>query len=321
MATAGGPAAGGAARPCAANAAGPADGGTPAGGGDHTGGSERSSHSGAPTQAPVRPGGVTPAATSRSLPVAGGAAGIVSVVVSTARNGATRASLAWQPSLRSSRRTRAAAPRSESTDPLRPRVATRSAPSRRSPSRNATSVVAFPTSTPAVTVTEPDRGAQAPLVCRGCHNHDILLSPRSQRCPPGGMAPSHQSRSSRGQAAAGVDLGGLGHQRGAAGQAAGGQRVRQRGQLRRRGTSRAERLVDREYLLVGELGQLGGAAQVLGELRVRVLLRDRRLPFQRVRVDPQVRETDLAAPDGIEGELIDRPPGQRPDLSRLSRLS
>src|SRR5215469_10789891 len=158
MATAGGPAAGGAAGACAASTAGPTDGGTPAGGGDRTGGSGRSSQSGAPTQAPVPPGVVTPAVSSRSLPVAGGAAGIVSVVVSTARSGATRASPARQPSLRSSRRTSAAAPRSESTDPLRPRVATRSAPSRRSPSRNATSVVAFPTSTPAVTGTRPAYG-------------------------------------------------------------------------------------------------------------------------------------------------------------------
>src|SRR5215472_4408220 len=127
----------------------------PAPGADHIGGSGRSSHSGAPTQEPVPPGVVTPAVISRSLPVAGGAAGIVNVVVSTARSGATLASPTWQPSLRSSRRTSAAAPRSESTDPLRPRVATRSAPISRSPSRNATSVVAFPTSTPAVTVTDP----------------------------------------------------------------------------------------------------------------------------------------------------------------------
>src|SRR5215470_4130022 len=174
MATAGGPAAGGTAGPCAASAAGPADGGTPAGGGDPTGGSERSSHSGAPTQAPVPPGVVTPAASSRSLPVAGGAAGIVSVVVSTARSGATRASLAWQPSLRSSRRTRAAAPRSESTDPLRPRVATRSAPSRRSPSRNATSVVAFPTSTPAVTVTRTTERRSVSPHRRQFHDHFVL---------------------------------------------------------------------------------------------------------------------------------------------------
>src|SRR5215831_1377327 len=160
MATAGGPAAGGAAGACAASTAGPADGGTPAGGGVHTGGSGRSSQSGAPTQALVPPGVVTPAVSSRSLPVTGGAAGIVSVVVSTARSGATRASPARQPSLRSSRRTRAAPPRSEPTDPFRPRVATRSAPSRRSPSRNATSVVAFPTSTPAVTATAPPAGRE-----------------------------------------------------------------------------------------------------------------------------------------------------------------
>src|SRR5262249_30052521 len=67
-----------------------------------------------------------------------------------------------QPRRRSSRRTSAAAARNESADPLRPRVGTRSTPISRVPSRKATSVVAFPTSTPAITVIQPaklrDRG-------------------------------------------------------------------------------------------------------------------------------------------------------------------
>ena len=41
--------------------------------------------------------------------------------------------------------------------------------------------------------------------------------------------------------------------------------------------------------------------------------------FNPLKMDPQVREADLATPDRIEGELIDRPPGQRPDPGRLSR--
>src|SRR5215471_18059695 len=158
-------------------------------------------------------------------------------------------------------------------------------------------------------------------ICPVCptQTRDITSSGWERTDGGGGLAASGWARHglwSRGQAAAGVDLGGLGHQRGAAGQAAGGQRARQRGQLRLGGASGPERFVDREHLLVAQLGQLGGAAQVLGELRVRVLLRDRSLPFQRVRVNPQVREADLATPDGIEGELIDRPPGQGPDLGR-----
>src|SRR5215469_16118088 len=172
-----GPVAGGTpAAPVGRTAAAPAGGtsAAPAPGADHTGGSGRSSHSGAPTQEPVPPGVVTPAVISRSLPVAGVAAGIVSVVVSTARSGATLASPTWQPSLRSSRRTSAAAPRSESTDPLRPRVATRSAPISRSPSRNATSVVAFPTSTPAVTVTDPTEHRPASPRRQQFHDHFVL---------------------------------------------------------------------------------------------------------------------------------------------------
>src|SRR5215469_2646784 len=52
-------------------------------------GSGRSSQSGTPAQAPEPPGVATPATSNRSLPVSGGADGIVMVVVSTARSGAT----------------------------------------------------------------------------------------------------------------------------------------------------------------------------------------------------------------------------------------
>src|SRR5215470_7806902 len=155
-----------AALPGAGRAAGGPAAGAPTGPAAQTGGNGRSSQSGTPAQAPEPPGVATPAVSRRSLPVSGGAGGIVMVVVSTARSGATRAWATWQPRRRSRRRTRAAAPRSESADPLRPRVGTRSTPSSRSPSRNATSVVAFPTSTPAITVTwaarNRDHGDLAP---------------------------------------------------------------------------------------------------------------------------------------------------------------
>ena len=128
-----------------------------------------SSHSGVPTQAPLPPGVATPAASSRSLPVGGGSCGTVMVVVSTARSGATLASSTWQPSRRSSRRTSAAAPRSDSGDPLRPRVGSRSVPSSRPSATTATSVVALPTSTPAITGT----GA---AVWHGRANHELLLA-------------------------------------------------------------------------------------------------------------------------------------------------
>ena len=108
------------------------------------------------------PGVATPAASTRSRPVSGTTAGMVSVVVPTARSGAIRASATVAPSRRSIRRTSAAAPRSDSADPLRPRVGSRSAPSSRSPSSSTTSVVAFPISTPATTLTGAalhDRGA------------------------------------------------------------------------------------------------------------------------------------------------------------------
>ena len=109
------------------------------------------------------PGVATPAASTRSRPVAGTAAGMVSVAVPTARSGAIRASPTAVPSRRSIRRTSAAAPRSESADPLRPRVGSRSAPSSRPPSSTTTSVVAFPISTPATTLT----GAASMIVVDG----------------------------------------------------------------------------------------------------------------------------------------------------------
>ena len=71
-------------------------------------------------------------------------------------------------------------------------------------------------------------------------------------------------------------------------------------------------------LVVGQAGQLGGAAQVLRELRVPVLLRDGGLMLERVRVDPQVRQADLARPHGIHGQALDRPARQRPDPSHVS---
>ena len=119
-------------------------------------------------------------------PAAGAArSGTVTTEVSTARSGASLASATTDPSWRSSRRTSAAAPRSEPADPLRPRVGTRPAPRISPPRTSTTSVVAFPTSTPAITVTRP---------------------------PP--LA---------GKASAGVDVRRLGHQRRTAGQAPGGQ--------------------------------------------------------------------------------------------------
>jgi hypothetical protein len=97
----------------------------------------------------------TPAASTRSRPAGAGASGTVTTEVLTARSGAILASPTAHPSCRSSRRTSAAAPRSESADPLRPRVGTRPAPRIVPPDTSTTSVVAFPTSTPAITVTVP----------------------------------------------------------------------------------------------------------------------------------------------------------------------
>ncbi len=99
--------------------------------------------------------------------MAGTAAGMVSVAVPTARSGAIRASATVVPSRRSIRRTSAAAPRSESADPLRPRVGSRSAPSSRAPSSTTTSVVAFPISTPATTLTGATPMSAVLFVCRG----------------------------------------------------------------------------------------------------------------------------------------------------------
>src|SRR5215467_10286385 len=230
-----------------------------------------SSGSGAPTQAPLAPGVATPAAISRSLPVGGGTGGIVRVVVATARRGAILASSTWPPSRRSSRRTSEAAPRSDSGDPLRPRVGSRSRPTSRPSATTATSVVALPTSTPAIT----------------------------------------GSGGSRGQATAGVDLRRLREQRGAAGQAPAGQLARQGRQLPGGRAARPERLVDRQDLVIGQPGQLGRPAQVLGQLRVRMRRRHLRLPLERFGVDPQVRQADLAVADRVQGQLADRPSRQR----------
>ncbi len=95
----------------------------------------------------------TPAASTRSRPLGGAASGTVTTEVATGRSGAILASPAVQPSWRSTRRTSAAAPRSEPGDPLRPRVGTRPAPRILPPDTSTTSVVAFPMSTPAITVT------------------------------------------------------------------------------------------------------------------------------------------------------------------------
>jgi len=70
-----------------------------------------------------------------------------------ARSGAILAWVAVTPAWRSTRRTSAAAPRSESAEPFRPRVGTRPAAAIFPPETSTTSVVALPTSTPAITVT------------------------------------------------------------------------------------------------------------------------------------------------------------------------
>src|SRR6185503_20021283 len=154
---------------------------------------------------------------------------------STARSGAILASPTVPPSWRSSLRTSAAAPRSEPGDPLRPRVGTRPAPRILPPDTSTTSVVAFPTSTPAITVT---------------------------RWPP------------------------------------------------LRGPARPQRLVDGQHLVVGQPGQLGRAAQVLGQLRVVVLFGHDRLPLQGLRVNPEIGHADLPRPHRLHGQPVHRLPGQ-----------
>ena len=99
------------------------------------------------------PGVATPAASTRSRPRGSAVSGTVTSEVSTARNGAIRASVTVHPAWRSTRRTSAAAPRSESVDPFRPRVGTRPAARIFPPEVSTTSVVALPTSIPAITVT------------------------------------------------------------------------------------------------------------------------------------------------------------------------
>ncbi len=120
------------------------------------------SRNGGPTQAPVPPGVGTPAASTRSRPTGPAVSGTITTAVSTARSGAILASPIVTPSWRSSRRTSAAAPRSEPAEPFRPRVGTRPAPRILPPDTSTTSVVAFPTSTPAITVTRRPPYAERP---------------------------------------------------------------------------------------------------------------------------------------------------------------
>ena len=100
-------------------------------------------------------GVATPAASTVSRPVRGGSAGTVRVAVSAARRGAMLTSATSMPRRRSTRRSRAAAPWTDSAEPLRPRVGSRSAPSSLPPAMTATSVVALPMSTPATGPVEP----------------------------------------------------------------------------------------------------------------------------------------------------------------------
>src|SRR6266566_2673481 len=224
--------------------------------------------SGTPTQAPVPPGVGTPAASTRSRPAGPAVPGTVTTAVSTARSGASLASPTVPPSWRSSRRTSAAAPRSEPGKPFRPRVGTRPAPRILPPDTRTTSVVAFPTSTPAITVT--------------------------------------LAASLRGKTPAGVDLRRLGQQRRAAGQPPGIERRGQLGQLRGRGPARPQRLVDGQHLVVGQPGQLGRAAQVLGQLRVAVLFRHHRLPLQGLRVNPEIGHANVPCPHRLHGQALYR---------------
>ena len=120
------------------------------------------SGSGGPTHTPAPPGVATPAASTRSRPRGGTVSGTVTTAVSTARNGASLASVTVHPAWRSTRRTSAAAPRSESADPFRPRVGTRPAARIFPPEVSTTSVVALPTSTPATTVTGQDSAPASP---------------------------------------------------------------------------------------------------------------------------------------------------------------
>src|SRR5262249_24952482 len=87
--------------------------------------------------------------------------------------------------------------------------------------------------------------------------------------------------------------------------------------------ARPQFLVDPEHLFVAQPGQLGRAAQVLGKLRVRVLLGDVGLPFQRLGVDPQVFEPELATAHGLQSQLPHGLAGKSADLGhrRPSRKS
>ncbi len=141
------------------------------------------SRSGRPTQTPTPPGVGTPAASTCSRPVAGVISGTVTREVPTARSGAIRASVTVHPACRSSRRTSAAAARSESADPLRPRVGTRPEATIAPLDTSTTSVVALPTSIPATTLIGKGPGRNS----RGASRP----SPgRSGACRPSSLAPS-----------------------------------------------------------------------------------------------------------------------------------
>jgi hypothetical protein len=124
----------------------------------------------------VPPGVATPAASTRSRPRGRTASGTVTTAVPTARSGAIRASATVLPAWRSTRRTSAAAPRSESAEPFRPRVGTRPAARIFPPEVSTTSVVALPTSTPAITVTAPATSAPSPRRAPASAGHAV--SPR-----------------------------------------------------------------------------------------------------------------------------------------------
>src|SRR6185437_11717110 len=241
------------------------------------------SRNGGPTHTPVPPGVGTPAASTRRLPVGPAVSGTVTTAVSTARSGAILAPPTVRPSWRSSRRTSAAAARSEPGEPFRPRVGTRPTPRILPPATSTTSVVAFPTSTPAMTVT---------------------------RRPP-----------LRGKTAAGVDIRRLGQQRRATRQPAAVERGGQLGQLRGRGPARPQRLVDGQHLVVGQPGQLGRAAQVPGQLRVAVLFRHHRLALQGLRVNPEVGHVNVPRPHRLHGQPVHRFPRQRPHRYLVSHTA
>ena len=52
-----------------------------------------------------------------------------------------------------------------------------------------------------------------------------------------------------------------------------------------------------------------------------MLLRDHRLAFQRLGVDPQIGEAGFTGADGVERQVVHRPSGQRPGLGAHSSPS